>query len=94
MTVWTLYLSKPGTAQLGSAAAFAAPVAQGLTIDDTNILTVNPGLLGPGPSSVSTKALYLGRFLRNLQGSANGRSNGYRFLLSSDGGTTFIAADE
>lgn len=96
MTVWTLYIAKPAPPSTTSGqGSFQTPVVQGLTIDDTNILTANPGLRGPGPSTVSSSNLYLQRWLYEMgQARVDGAfGHGYRFLLSSDGGTTFLAPD-
>lgn len=95
MAVYVLYVSKPSppstTANIG---AYTAPTATGMSIDDANVLTDNPGILGNPGSTASTKALFLQRWLSIYQNHMDRGVHGARFLLSADAGATFLAADQ
>lgn len=90
MTTYTVYVAKPKA----NGNAFAAPVATGLTIDDSTY-QADPPIVGSN-TTWATPLLFVQSFLRDMQHAfeENGISTrrGLRYSASSDGGTTFISA--
>lgn len=92
MTIYAIYLQKPQA----SGNPFAAPAASGLSLDDAAYQN-NPCIVGLNtsfPVGAAGKLLFVQTFLRQMQDAyeeeGHDTRRGYRYVATSDGGTTFI----